>query len=151
MSAATVWIIAGIVLILSELLATSIIAVFMGIGAITVGLLLQLGLIESLAWQLTLFGLVSITSLVLARKQMKGWFGGFSTEQGESQSRFQRDIGERVTVQDNFDQGAGRVVLNGVAWNAVSDDDLKAGDVAWVVAHEGIRLTVSSQRSKKKQ
>ncbi|WP_303904501.1 NfeD family protein [Thiohalomonas denitrificans] len=151
MSAATVWIIAGIVLILSELLATSIIAVFIGIGAITVGVLLQLGWIESLASQLTVFGLVSIISLVLARRQMKGWFGGFSTDQGEAGSRFQRDIGERVTVQDDFVHGAGRVVLNGVAWDAVSEEKLKAGDVAWVVSNEGIRLTVSSQRPKTKQ
>lgn len=146
MPAALIWIITGIVLILSELLATSIVAVFLGIGALVTGVLLWLGVIESLALQMLVFGVVSIATLVLARKRMKAWFGGYSSDQGEGHTQFRQDIGERVTVQNDFVQGAGRVILNGVAWDALSDDELKAGDVAWVVANEGIRLTVSRDK-----
>ena len=49
---AIVWIVVGILLILSELLATSVVAVFIGLGALATGILLWLGLIDSLAWQL---------------------------------------------------------------------------------------------------
>ena len=85
-------------------------------------------------------------SLFLARRRLKAWFGGFTSDQGENHSAFRQDLGERVTVENDFNQGAGRVILNGVAWDALSDDELKAGDVAWVVANEGIRLTVSRER-----
>lgn len=146
MDMAFIWIILGILLILSELLATSIIAVFIGIGALVTGLALWAGLIDALAWQLLLFGLVSLGSLVLARGRMKSWFGGFTADRGQGGTAFREDLGERVTVADDFDQGAGRVLLNGVAWDALSEDDLKAGEVAWVVANEGIRLSVSRQR-----
>lgn len=146
MNIAIVWIIVGIALILSELLATSIIAVFIGIGAITTGILLWAGVIESLTWQMLVFGLVSLSTLLLARKRLKGWFVGGSVDQGAGSMDFQKDLGERVTVESDFNQGAGRVILNGVAWDALSDDDLKAGDVAWVVANEGIRLTVSRNK-----
>lgn len=147
MSAAVLWIIVGIVLILSELLATSIVAVFIGIGALATGVLLQLGVIESVPVQLTVFGVVSIASLLLARKRLRSWFGGNNADFGHhGESDFQQDIGERVMVQEDFNQGAGRVVLNGVAWDALCDDDLQAGDIAWVVSNEGIRLTVSRQR-----
>lgn len=146
MSAAVIWIVLGIVLILSELLATSVVAVFIGIGAIVTGILLQLGVIEATAWQFIVFGLVSILTLVLARKRLKQWFGGTTADKSQGQRQFQQDLGERVVVQEDFQQGAGRVVLNGVSWNALSDEDLKQGDVAWVVSNEGIRLTVSSER-----
>ena len=146
MNTAVVWIIVGIVLILSELLATSIIAVFIGIGAIVTGILLWAGIIESLTWQMLVFGVVSLSTLMLARQRLKAWFVGDSVDQGAGSMDFQKDLGERVTVERDFHQGAGRVILNGVAWDALSDDDLKAGDVAWVVANEGIRLTVSRNK-----
>lgn len=147
MSAALVWIIAGIVLILTELIATSIVAVFIGIGALVTGLLLQLGLISSVPVQLLTFSLASALSLLLARKQLKQWFRGSTADRGSSTNSFQQELGERVTVEHDFDQGAGRVILNGVAWDALSDDDLRAGEVAWVIANEGIRLTVSRDKA----
>lgn len=146
MTPAIVWVIIGVVLILSELLATSIVAVFLGIGALITGILLHLGLIESSAAQFLVFGSVSLLTLLVAREHCKRWFVGFTAAQGSRKMEFQRDIGERVTVINDFSQGSGRVSLNGVAWDALSEDDLKAGEVAWVVGNEGIRLTVSRNR-----
>ncbi|WP_108124147.1 NfeD family protein [Saccharospirillum mangrovi] len=143
---ALIWIVVGILLILSELLATSVVAVFIGLGALVTGLALWAGVIQSLAWQLIVFSVVSLGTLILARRRLKAWFGGFTANQGENHSAFRQDIGERVIVETDFAQGAGRVILNGVAWDALSDDDLKAGDIAWVVSNEGIRLTVSRNR-----
>lgn len=146
MSAALVWIIIGIILILSELLATSIVAVFIGIGAIVTGVLLHFGLIDSLTVQLIVFGVTSLGSLILARQRFKEWFGGYSMDQGEEHTKFRKDLGERVVVEKDFIKGGGRVKLNGVSWDAFSSDDLKKGDVAWVIANEGIRLSVAKDR-----
>lgn len=146
MDIATIWIIIGVVLILSELLATSIVAVFLGIAAIIVGLLLHFGVIESYSMQYLLFGVLSLVLLFSARGRFKRWFVGYTADSTEQPSRFAEDIGNRVSVHSDFIQGAGRVVLNGVQWDAESNDDLKAGDVAWVVANHGIKLVVSATK-----
>ena len=49
-------------------------------------------------------------------------------------------------MHSDFVAGAGRVVLNGVQWDAESADELKAGDVAWVIANQGIKLTVAATK-----
>ncbi|KKO45165.1 peptidase [Arsukibacterium ikkense] len=146
MSIAMIWIIVGVLLILSELLATSIVAVFLGIGAIVVGILLQLGWIESPSAQFLIFGIVSLALLFGSRGHFKRWFTGYTADRGEQPFKLSEDIGNRVTVLADFEQGAGRVVLNGVQWDARSSEPLKAGDVAWVIANEGIHLMVSAQQ-----
>lgn len=137
-----IWIIIGVVLILSELLATSIVAVFLGLAAIVVGILLQLGWIEAASTQYSIFGIVSLVLLFTARGRFKRWFVGYTADKGEHPSSFTEDIGDTVTVLADFQHGRGRVVLNGVQWDAQSSDPLKAGDLARVVANEGIHLTV---------
>lgn len=146
MTSGIIWIIVGIILIISELLATSIVAVFLGIGALVTGILLQLGVIDGAPAQFIVFSLVSVLSLLFARKRLKNWFTGFTKDQSEAQSKFQEELGERVTVNKTFVNGAGRVILNGVQWDAQSQDDLEKGDVAWVVSHDGIQLTVSKHK-----
>ncbi|CAI8165062.1 NfeD family protein [Pseudidiomarina mangrovi] len=145
MSIAMMWIVAGIVLILSELLLTSVVAVFLGVGAIVTGLLVHWQIIDQSATQFAVFGVVSLVLLFTARGQIKRWFSGYSDADHEGKPNFQRDIGARVTVSQDFNHGAGRVTLNGVQWDAFSADELKAGDTAWVIANEGIQLTVTAQ------
>ena len=146
MDIATLWIIIGIVLILSELLATSIVAVFFGIAAIIVGLLLHVGLISSYSMQFMLFGVLSLALLLGVRGHFKRWFVGYTADSSEQPSQLSQDIGSRVSVHSDFINGAGRVVLNGVQWDAESDDALKAGDVAWIIANQGIKLSVSANK-----
>ncbi|MES3007681.1 MAG: NfeD family protein [Pseudomonadota bacterium] len=147
MTAALLWILVGIVLIITELLVTGIVAVFFGIAAIITGLLLQFGLIEGLAMQYASFGIISVATLVLARQRLTRWFKGNTKDSTEASPSFQQDIGERATVIDDFQHGSGRVTLNGVSWTALSADELKAGEAVWVIANEGIRLTVARERS----
>lgn len=148
MTTATWWIIIGIVLVISELLATSIIAVFLGVAAIVTGLALHFGLIETVAAQYTVFALLSAAFLLTARGKFKRWFSGFTVDgTSEHGTVFKKDIGERVIVHTDFENGSGRVILNGVQWDALSDEPLKKGDVAWVASHQGIKLTVSSKKT----
>ena len=77
---------------------------------------------------------------------MSGFVFAYTADSTELPSRFSEDIGSRVSVHSDFVQGAGRVVLNGVQWDAESTDTLKAGDVAWVVANHGIKLQVTATK-----
>ncbi|WNO59559.1 NfeD family protein [Rheinheimera sp. MMS21-TC3] len=146
MNIATLWIIAGIVLILSELMATSIVAVFLGVAAIIVGLLLNYDIISSYSLQFLIFAVLSLAMLFSVRSHCKRWFVGYTADSTEQPSNVASDIGVRVIVHSTFEQGAGRVVLNGVQWDAESNDPLQAGDVAWVIANQGIKLQVSANK-----
>lgn len=146
MSIAVIWISVGVLLVLSELLATSVVAVFFGVAAILVGLLVQLGIIESASLQFLLFGIISLALLFTARERCKRWFVGHTSDTNEQASSFSQDIGHRVIAHSDFTQGTGRVVLNGVQWDARSDDPLQSGDVAWVIDNDGINLHVSATK-----
>lgn len=143
MSAVLVWMVVGIGLIIFELVITSVVAVFFGIGAIATAVLLQLGIIESSASQYLVFSVVSIASLLFARDKLASWFKGGTKGDGASETNFQSDIGERATALADFSNGAGRVTLNGVQWTAFCDEPVSEGDTVWVIANEGIQLTVS--------
>lgn len=140
-----IWIAIGILLILSELLATSIMAVFIGLGAVLTGILLHLGWIDSLSVQLLVFSALSLLTLLLARRKLKAMFVGNVRHPNRHSNDFQQDIGQRVIVVNDFTDGTGRVELNGVHWDAYSKDALKKGDVAWVTHNQGIELYVSLQ------
>lgn len=146
MGVAVIWITIGVLLILSELIATSVVAVFFGVAAIVVGLLVQFGWIEAASLQFLLFGVISLVLLFTARGRCKRWFVGYTADNNEQPSKLKQDIGNRVVVHSDFTQGAGRVVLNGVQWDARSDDLLHAGEVAWVVDNDGIHLKVSATK-----
>lgn len=141
-----IWIVVGILLVISELLATSVIAVFIGFGAIVTGILIQLNVLETAASQYLVFGGVSLFSLLIARKKLKELFVGRLADPKKNSQQFQKQLGERVTVSQSFQQGRGRVLLNGVQWSARSQDPLVVDEVAWVVNHDGITLDVQKEK-----
>src|SRR5690606_15445128 len=120
-----IWIALGLLLILSELMATSVVAVFLGLGALVTGIFLHLGWVNSLSVQLMLFSGTSLLTLLLARRRLKNIFVGQTLTPQQHSAFFTQSIGERVTVTQDFEKGAGRVELNGVHWDAYSNEPLK--------------------------
>lgn len=145
MIAPLIWILIGVVLILSELLSTSIIAVFFGVAAILVGLLTDFELLQSASAQFAAFGVFSTVLLLSLRRYCKAWFMG-DTKDAYSGPASSELIGERVSVVSAFTQQQGRVLLNGVQWNALSADTLAPGDVAVITQVDGLTLTVSKKQ-----
>lgn len=139
------WILIGLVLLISELFAPGLIALFFGIGALIVGLLVAVGVLDTLAAQLTVFALVSLAALFGLRRHFKRWMHGSVLGRSRKDLDNTGFVGTRVKVLSDFVQGAGTVQLHGAKWDAESDDPLKAGESAWVVRHKGILLTVSAQ------
>lgn len=147
-SSAMVWLLVGLLLILTELLATSVIAVFLGLGALAVAISLHLEWVEGLAGQLWIFSSVSLLSLVLARKKLKQFFVGRSYKEQTTSHFLPKNIGARVKVLEDFAQGSGRVELNGVHWQAYSDEPLLAGQIAYITHNDGILLYLSQEQKK---
>lgn len=145
-SSAIVWLVVGITLLLTELLATSVVAVFLGLGALAVAAALYVGLIVTPASQLWLFSLVSVVSLLIARKKLKQLFVGVSHTKHQPSNFLPESLGQTVVVLADFQQGRGRVELNGVHWSAVSQDELHQGQLAYIVQNDGILLHLSAKQ-----
>jgi membrane protein implicated in regulation of membrane protease activity len=146
MDIALIWIIVGLVLVLSELLATSIIAVFFGFAAIIVGLLLWAGLIEATWLQFAIFGVLSLVLLFTARSKLRRYLVGDVADNNDQHQTFRENLGQRASAVADFEQGQGRIRLNGVQWSALSDEPIQAGDTVWITANDGIQLTVSKTK-----
>ena len=70
------WLLLGLALLLSEFFFPGLIAVFFGLGALLVGALTLVGLVEGLAWQVLLFSLFSVGTLWLLRRRFQRWLRG---------------------------------------------------------------------------
>jgi|SRR6056297_912342 len=141
------WLILGALLILSEFFLTGIVAVFFGVGAILVGILTAIGLIDSLPEQITVFSALSIAALLFARERIRVWFRGKVSERWDGDKDLLYSRGERATVSREFIDGVGQVRLSGTDWKAESDDPgLVKGDTVWITGNRGIILLVAAQR-----
>lgn len=138
------WLMLGLVLLISEFFIPGLIAAFFGLGALTVGILTLSGVISSLPVQLMCFALISLVALFGLRKHCARWLRGAVGERGDGKLDDIGLLGNRVLVLTDFVDGAGTVQLNGAKWDAESEEQLRAGDSAWVVAFSSIVLRVSS-------
>ena len=140
------WLLLGIALLLSELFIPGLIAAFFGIGALLVGVLTLLGIIDTLAAQLAVFAVFSLVALFALRKHFHRWLRGTEADPSAKDMDDAGVIGSRVKVLTDFTDGTGTVQLNGAKWDAESPDSLKMGDTAWVTEHKGIILVVSATK-----
>lgn len=140
---ASLWILIGILLILSEFLLPGVIAVFFGLAALSVGLLLYLGIPLDTPLQILLVGILGVVLLLVARRRLTPWLKGRSESGGLGSEVL--PPGTRATAHRDFVHGLGVVVLNGVRWNAESEDPIRAGDPVWLTGHQGLVLYVSAR------
>ena len=138
------WLLLGLLLLASEFFIPGLIAAFFGLGALLVGLLTLLGLIDSLPAQVTVFSLSSILALWLLRRRFQRWLRGSEVDLAARDQDDAGLLGMRVRVLTDFVDGVGHVQLNGAKWDAESSDPLKSGESAWVTDHAGIVLRVSA-------
>lgn len=142
-SPAAVWVLIGVLLILSEFALPGIIAVFFGVAAILVGLLLFLGVPLSLNAQLILFGVLAVALLVVARSRVKAWFQGRSEAMDDGVEVI--PPGTSVTAVNDFVDGRGLVTHRGAHWNAEADEPVSGGQRLWILGRHGLVLRVSTR------
>lgn len=139
---ASLWTLIGVLLILSELALPGVIAVFFGLAALLIGLLLFLDVPIGPPAQILLFGVLGAALLLLARNRLKPRFRGQEKTGGGGSEVLPE--GTRALAQTDFARGAGVVSLNGVRWNAESPDAIRAGDPVWLVGRRGLVLKVTA-------
>ena len=138
------WMYAGAILMLLELLAPGFVIFFFGLSAATVGLLrFALGDVFDTSWQLASFSALSIVYLVFLRRWMKKVFSGtVETSRVDFRNENVGRLG-KVTVAVNPPR-AGRVIVGDAEWNAVSESPLAVGADVRVVAQDNLTMKVAA-------
>lgn len=133
-----VWILLGFALLAGEVLTPGgFYFLFFGIGALVVGLVDWLGLVEAAWLQWLLFSVVSIACLVPLRGRLVRWM------QAGEEPRVDLLVGEvAVLLDDLAPGGVGKAELRGSAWTARNGDAraLRKGERGRVERVDGLML-----------
>lgn len=139
---AFVWGVAGLILLVSELLVPGFVIFFFGLGALVtaVASLLLPPVAGSIALQGIVWALGSILSLRFLRRRFSRVFRGGTVEPvGEA------DLGRTVVVTERITPDTpGRVRFQGTSWKAISyTETFEPGDRAQIVQEDNLTLIVT--------
>lgn len=141
-SAEIVWFIAGIAMLILELVLPGLIIFFFGIGAIITGLLCLLFDI-SLSVQLIIFISVSVTSLLLLRKRFSLVFQGKTTAENKDDSMLEEFMGKKAVVVKDIDVNKpGKIEFRGTQWIAEADEFIPEKETVIITEKDNITLKV---------
>lgn len=143
-SAAAIWTLVGVVLILAEFAMTGVILVFFGVAALLVGLLLWAGVDMSLNVQILVFGALAVSLLLMARDRVRSWFHGKSEQASDGIEVLVP--GTPVSALGEFVDGVGLVTHRGARWNAECDTPVVGGQRLWITGRRGLVLKVSAEQ-----
>ena len=135
-----IWLAAGLVLVVAELATPSgFFILFFGLGALTVGLLVGLGVVASLWLELALFSALSVAYLLIFRGRLQ------HKVQIPPPPTVDSLVGDLAIVQEPLSPGVvGRVEVRGSMWTArnTSAVALGVGQRARVAAVDGLTLAI---------
>lgn len=133
------WLYAGALLMLLEIMAPGFVIFFFGLAAATVGLTLFAFDVSATA-QMALFTAFSIVYIVGLRRFMKALFMG---ETAESRAISSEYVGRHGKVVEAIrPEVPGRILLGDAEWTAVAREGLEPGTEVRVVAQKNLTLTV---------
>ncbi len=133
------WLYAGALLMLMEVMAPGFVVFFFGLAAATVGLALFAFDVPA-AGQLALFTACCIVYIVGLRRLMKALFMGETTETKAPASEFAGRLGK--VVEEIRPEAPGRVLLGDAEWTAVAGECLAPGTEVRVVDQKNLTLAV---------
>ncbi len=134
------WIIAGVILMALETVIPGVYFLWFGISAVVVGLLtFVFGDALSHPWQLVLFALVSVATVIWIRNVAN--LQQVESEDKDLNQRSAQYLGRIVVVEDAITGGRGRVRVDDTLWLASGADTPKGARVRITGAH-GIVFTV---------
>lgn len=137
-NAAVIWFVLGFIFFLLEFVLPGFILFFFAVGAWVVALACLLFDIP-INFQLILFVSVSIVSILLLRKWLKG-----VVFNKKSSSEIEDEILGRTGKAETFigPGNDGRIEFKGTSWTSRSEDVIQPGDIVTIVGNESILLIV---------
>ena len=133
------WLYAGAILMLLEIMAPGFVIFFFGLAAATVGLTLFAFDFSATA-QIALFTAFSIIYIVGLRRFMKALFMGETAESRSISSEYVGRLGK--VVEAIRPEVPGRILLGDAEWTAVAHERLDPGTEVRVVGQRNLTLTV---------
>lgn len=142
-----IWFIIGLVLLVLEFILPGVVIIFFGIGAwVTTIFILIFGI--SLNYQLVVFISTSLLSLALLRKFIKTLI--YNRKGSDLESILEEFIGKTAVVQSEIKLGSqGKIEFKGSNWEAVSDQEIKKGEVVKIISKDSIVMKVERIKIKK--
>lgn len=128
-----IWLAIGVGFILAELMAPGFIVIFFGIGALIAGATAFFGF--SLQMQIVVFGVSSLTLLLLLRRYMAPIFHGSSSSEGDAGGEEDHAIGAQAEVVEAITPShQGRIKFQGTFWTAEADEEIEAGTIVRIIS-----------------
>lgn len=144
LSCGWLWMYAGAILMLMELMAPGFVIFFFGLSAATVGLCrFAFGEAFDLTWQLAAFSAFSILYIISLRRWLQKVFSG--TVQASGEDFENENVGRLGKVTSAIRPPlTGRVMLGDAEWTAEADSPIEVGADVRVVAQRNLTMKVSS-------
>ena len=137
------WLIAGVVMIILEILLPSAYFLWMGVSAIVVGLLLLFALPGMpLLIQVIIFGVLSMVSLVLYKLYKKA--NPIEKDMPKLNRRGEQYVGRVFTLDEAIINGVGKVKVDDSSWK-VRGTDMPAGMKVKVLSIDSTVFYVESE------
>lgn len=136
MTAFVTWLIIGLVLIVAEMVTTTFILLFFGVGAIVTSIAAALGL-ESIAAQIILCTVVSASGTFLFRSKLRASLEAKKPMAGNDLSN------EKIVLEEDIPSGAQvNIEYRGSPWTAINEsgESLRRGQTVRIARTEGIKL-----------
>ncbi|MCX4188203.1 NfeD family protein [Methylophaga sp. OBS4] len=133
------WWIFAVVLLIIEILAPSFFALWMAIAAFLTGLALLLAPQLSWEYQLLLFAVLSVLSIVLWRRYYLK--NPVVTDQPALNRRGEQYVGRIITLQAPIVDGIGKIKLDDSTWK-IQGPDCEAGTKVKITALNNVVFTV---------
>lgn len=139
---AWLWVYAGLLLMLAELMVPGFIMVFFGLAAASVGVLrFCFADAFDLTWQLAAFSVFSVLYIFLLRRWLKNVFTGSKVE---GATDFNNEYVGRLgkVIEEINPPVPGRVIIGETGWKALSDRPIAAGADIKVVSQNNLTMKV---------
>lgn len=133
------WYLAGVVLLLLELVVPGSVIVWFGLAALATGFITEL--CGGLYWplQFLIFSALSILSLISGRRIIKRAAPAKETTLNRRLSRY---LGRQSTLRTPIENGQGRIHMDGTYWT-VTGPDMPLGTIVEIVGVEGSTMVVA--------
>jgi len=136
------WLVFGVLLLALEVFAPGAILMWFGFGALITGAVLWLIPDMGMGWQLLLFSLLSVASLILWHKSSLGREDSVPSPDPTLNNRLRSHIGRQYVLSSAIINGNGAIRVDDSYWR-VTGPDLPAGTRVTITGVNGITFTVS--------
>lgn len=134
-----IWIASAVIFFVIEVLTSQIVTIWFAVGSVGALFAYVLGAEE--VWQIVVFALIALLTLLIARPYMKKF-----TKTKVQPTNADMCIGEKAIVTEDIDNtlGTGQVKVKGAVWSAKSNSEeiITKDSVVIIESISGVKLTV---------